>query len=354
MNTEDTYRALANHLNSFPQGFPSTEDGVELELLANLFAPAEADFALHLSQSFTPLDTVTGGLDLLVEDPRSLVKAMTSKGLVSMKRGKEGVEVKLLPFIVGFYENQVNRMDETFARLFERYYSFVHQELFSCEPQFHRVVPVNETINTHIEILPEDNVMTLLSSKKAWAVLDCVCRKQKQLIGEGCEHPLRMCLAMSDFPNAFDGLTEMDALDLEGALAILDEASAAGLVHTVANQKGNISYICNCCTCSCGILRGIAETHIANVVARSAYVAKVDQDVCIVCGICEERCQFDAINIADTAEIMSERCVGCGVCAKACPELAITLHLRPSDEILPVPNSFEDWLDARQQARGLG
>jgi len=33
-----------------------------------------------------------------------------------------------------------------------------------------------------------------------------------------------MCLAMSDFPNAFDGLTEMDALDLEGALAILDEA----------------------------------------------------------------------------------------------------------------------------------
>jgi len=41
------------------------------------------------------------------------------------------------------------------------------------------------------------------------------------------------------------------------------------------------------------------------------------------------------------------------LCAKACPELAITLQLRPSDEILPVPNSFEDWLDARQQARGL-
>lgn len=159
---------------------------------------------------------------------------------------------------------------------------------------------------------------------------------------------------MSDTPNAFDNVTVMDALDLEGALAILDEATAAGLVHTVSNQKDGISYVCNCCTCSCGILRGVAEANIANVVARSAYVAQVDQDICIACGICKDYCQFGAITIMDTAEIFSERCVGCGVCAKACPELAITLHMRPSDEILPVPNSFEDWLEARQHARASG
>lgn len=354
MDTKDTYRALAKHLDSFPQGFPSTGDGVELELLAYLFTPEEAAFALLLPQTFTPLDTFTVASDPQTENPRSLVKSMTAKGLISMRRGETGIEVKLLPFIVGFYENQVDRMDATFARLFERYYANVQKELLSYAPQFHRVVPVNETINTQIEILPEDNVMTLLSSKKAWAVLDCVCRKQKQLIGEGCEHPLRMCLAMSDTPNAFDNVTVMDALDLEGALAILDEATAAGLVHTVSNQKDGISYVCNCCTCSCGILRGVAEANLANVVARSAYVAQVDQDICIACGICEDYCQFGSITITDTAEILSERCVGCGVCAKACPELAITLHMRPSDEILPVPNSFEDWLEARQHARSSG
>ena len=158
---------------------------------------------------------------------------------------------------------------------------------------------------------------------------------------------------MSDSPNVFDGQAGMDALDLDGAIAVLDEAAVAGLVHTVSNQKDDISYVCNCCTCSCGILRGVAEAHIANVVARSAYEAQVDQTACIACGICEDLCQFDAITVSDTALINAESCVGCGVCARACPESAITLIMRPSDEILSIPNSFEDWLKERKQAREL-
>jgi len=353
MQSKESYQALAAHLNSFPQGFPSTESHVELALLAHLFTPKEAEFARHLSQTFQPLDRILEEADIPKEDTRTLLKDMAAKGLIGIKRSEEGVEVELFPFIVGFYENQRERMDETFARLFEDYYQQVEHEFLSFEPQFHRVIPVNEAIQTQIEILPEDNVMDLLSNKKAWAVVDCVCRKQKALIGEGCDHPLRMCLVMSDSPNVFEGQHGIDVLDLEGALTILDEAAVAGLVHTVSNQKDGLSYVCNCCTCSCGILRGVAEAHIANVVARSAYEAQVDQTVCIACGICEDLCQFDAITVSDTALINVESCVGCGVCARACPESAITLILRPSDEILSIPNSFEDWLRERTQARGL-
>jgi hypothetical protein len=48
-----------------------------------------------------------------------------------MQRGASGIEVNLPPFIVGFYENQVFRIDETFAQLFEDYYHEVYKLNYS-------------------------------------------------------------------------------------------------------------------------------------------------------------------------------------------------------------------------------
>jgi len=351
LNENDNYKALADRLDSFPQRFPSTSSGVELQLLAALFTPSEAGLAANFTLKFTPLEEIIKNHGVSKDEARSLVKSMAGKGLIRIKRGETGLEVRLLPFIVGFYENQVGRMDEIFASLFEAYFQEGMPDLLSISPQIHRVVPVKETINTKVEILPEDNVAVLLSTKSAWAVTDCICRKQKSLIGEGCDHPIRSCLIMSERPGVFDDMEGVDSLDLDGALKELDKAAAAGLVHTVSNQKGDISYVCNCCTCSCGILRGIAEANIANVVARSAYVAQVDEAFCIACGICEDQCQFDAIKMDDFAIINKDRCVGCGVCAQACPEEAISLVLRPDDEILPIPESHDDWLEVREKTR---
>ena len=351
MNANANFQALAVRLDSFPQRFPSTTSGVELQLLAQLFTPKEAGLAANFILDFTPLGEVTTKCGMSLSEARTLVKSMAGKGLIKIKRGESGLEVRLLPFIVGFYENQVDRIDEVFANLFEAYYREASHDLLSMEPQFHRIIPVKETINTQVEILPEDNVVALLSSKSAWGVMDCICRKQKALIGEGCDHPLKVCLILSETPGVFDDLEGIEALDLDNALEVLDRAAAAGLVHTVSNYKGELSYVCNCCTCSCGILRGIAEAHIANVVARSAYVAQVYDDACIGCGICEDLCQFDAISIEETSIIDQETCVGCGVCARSCPEDAISLSLRPAGEILHVPNSFEAWLEEREKVR---
>ena len=297
MENQDIYRALADHLDSFPQGFPATKSGKELELLAYLFTPDEAQFALSLNQFFQPLTEIANTAGLNLADCQGLVKSMVAKGLLNMQRGASGIEINLPPFIVGFYENQVFRIDKTFAQIFEDYYREVQGEMLSVQPQFHRVIPVNESINTDIEILPEEDVTAILSSKQAWAVMDCICRKQQALLGQACDHPLKVCLAMSNTPGAFDRVPQMDVLDLSSALQVLDMAAQSGLVHTISNRKSDISYVCNCCTCSCGLLRGIAEAHMANVVARSSYFALVDEDLCIGCGECEMGCQFDAITM---------------------------------------------------------
>jgi MinD superfamily P-loop ATPase len=60
---------------------------------------------------------------------------------------------------------------------------------------------------------------------------------------------------------------------------------------------------------------------------QSSKVASIDKDLCTECGICAEKCRFDAAN---PPEINAIACEGCGVCAYLCPEKAITMKDRVS------------------------
>ena len=353
MNTGTVYQKLARKLDSFPQGFPSTSDGKELELLELLFTPEEAAFACSLSLEPQPLSEVAAEAGVSSAESRGLLKSMGNKGLLKIARGEQGIEIGLLPFVVGFFENQVYRMDKKFAEVYEAYYREAFSSLLAVEPQFHRVIPVNASIKSDVEILPGDDVVKLITSKKAWAVLDCVCRTEQALLGNACGHPIKVCLALSDTPGAFDGAEQIEALDMDGALAILEKAAEAGLVHTVSNHKEDLYYVCNCCTCGCSLLRAISEVSIANVVARSAYYAVVDEDLCTGCGECLDRCQFQAISINGYSDVNAVKCVGCGVCVHHCPEDALSLTLRDQEELPAVPESQVSWLTERAKARGL-
>jgi electron transport complex protein RnfB len=44
----EVYEKLRERLDMFPQGFPKTQSGVELEVLENLFTEEEAKIALFL------------------------------------------------------------------------------------------------------------------------------------------------------------------------------------------------------------------------------------------------------------------------------------------------------------------
>jgi ferredoxin len=129
----------------------------------------------------------------------------------------------------------------------------------------------------------------------------------------------------------------------------LQRAAQAGLVHCVSNNQQELWYICNCCTCSCGILRGMVDLGIANVVARSAFVNQVDEDLCAACGECVEVCQFNALALNGTVIVSEVRCAGCGVCVPVCPQGALAL-VRRLGEAEP-PLSEADWAAARQVKR---
>ena len=347
------FRSLAERLNALPDGFPPTEDGAELRLLQHLFTAEEAQLASQLRLTKETSIEIATRLALDHATTRDQLKKMSQKGLISAGKVEGGLGFGLEPFVVGIYEHQAGRIDKELAELFEDYYKQTFNIALDVEPQFHRVIPVDESVDIDMEILPYESVTTLIDQANSWGVLDCICRKQKQLIGDACDHPMEVCMVFRERPDAFDGNPVIRALDREGAYAVMRTATEAGLVHTISNKQDGHSYICNCCTCSCGILRGLAEMGMADVVARSPFVSSVDDDLCTKCEICSDFCQFEAITFQETAVVDQTRCVGCGLCALHCPDEAMILERRSPEEVLPVPETITDWRTQRAAARGI-
>jgi len=357
----NAYKHLAVKLDSLPEGFPSTPDGAELKILEHLFTSDEAELASQLHLKLEHPKEIAARIGANPKELKKMLKIMVRKGLIRLGKSETiGLGYGLLPFVVGIYELQTGNMDKTFAQLFEDYYQQAFVNMTSIEPKFHRVVPVGETIRNDMSIEPFESASTLVENAKAWGVTNCICRQQKKLIGDPCDHPEDVCMTFSQRPGAFEGNPVITAMTKEEAHSKLKYAAEAGLVHSVSNNLDGDSfishYICNCCTCSCGILRGIAETGIANVIARSSFVLEVDPDLCGGCEICIEYCQFDALSMHMENVLISindTKCVGCGVCVPQCPDEALILIRREENEILSIPSTHEEWLEQRSTARGI-
>jgi electron transport complex protein RnfB len=348
----EIYTRLAQRLDSLPNGFPSTGDGSELRLLAKLFTPKDASLAILLNPNPETLDEIVTRTGLEAEDLRQSLKSMARRGLIACSRTESGLGFGLMPFVVGIYEMQAGNLDRELALLVEDYFRQSFGEALSIKPQFHRIIPVGESIRNNMEVFPYESASTLVNSAKAWGVLDCICRKQKALIGEACGHPLDVCMTLEQHPGAFDNIPTIHAINREEAHATLKRAANAGLVHSVSNNQQGITYICNCCTCSCGMLRGMASLGVANVIARSAFVNSVDGLLCNACETCLPLCQFAALTLDEVVEVNPIHCVGCGVCVLACPNGAMALVRRPEDEVLAIPDTLADWKALRTVSRG--
>ncbi len=368
---EEVYRKLAQRLDAIPNGFPATESGVELRLLAKIFTPEEAALAATMRLTREPAADIAARAGVDHKAAYRTLKGMIRKGLARVKKEKGQLIFGLMPFVVGIYEEQLPRMDAELATLFEQYYQETQGiGITQDAPAVHRVIPVEEVIPFDLEIFPYERASELLEGAKSWGVRDCICRVQQRLIGKGCDHPVENCLMFAPVEGVFDHGETTRAITKEEALRILHEAEEAGLVHSTGNYRNRHYYICNCCTCCCGILRGVAEFGIPTAVARSDFYAVVDPEMCAGCSDCVERCQFGALSVPDDVPSTSSgrapstssghccvvdyvRCVGCGLCATACPTGALHLERRPEGEVPPPPADIKEWMVQRAEKRGI-
>lgn len=352
--TQTLYEKLARRLDAIPSGFPRTESGIELRVLEKLFTPEQAALALHLKLTCDSPETIARRASKDVGETRQALKQMVRDGLIRAERGKNGIAYGLLPFVVGIYEMNLHRMDAELASLMEAFMKETGAtNPIYASPPVHRVIPVEESIPFKLGIHSHDSATAMIENAASWGVRDCICRVQKKLIGEGCDHPVEICISFAAMPNAFDHVAETRPINKEEALGLLRQAAEAGLVHTTGNYRDGHNYICNCCTCSCGVLRGLAEFDVPTAIAHSGYQSVIDASLCVGCGKCVTRCQFGAIALVDRVAVVdTKRCVGCGNCVAACAVHAIRMERRPLFDQPRPPATLAGWMIRRGVRRG--
>ena len=220
---DDVYRRLALVLDELPNKFPATESGIELSLLAKLFTEEEASLACVMKlkpESATDI-ALRSGTD--PKETRNTLKRMMAKGLIDIRKGEGEFSYALRPFVVGFYEGQLPRMDREMADLFEQYFLETKGGILRERPALHRVIPVEKAVPVEVNIHPYERASRMLEGAKSWGVGDCICRVQQHLLGKNCGHPVETCLVFSQVEHAFDHSKVDRALTKEEALKILRE-----------------------------------------------------------------------------------------------------------------------------------
>lgn len=345
------YEGLAVALNKLPNSFPRTKSGIELSVLKKIFLPEEANLAGQLTGTIEPVSSIAKRIGLPEEETANRLKAMMPRGFVWGNAAK-GM-FRLAPFVVGIYEAQLDRMDHELAHLFEEYLDQGGIEIMRPQPAIHRVIPAQSAVKTEW-IMPYDKLRELLMSCNTFRVRDCICRKQQELEGtKKCSFPLHVELIFYPGP-APTGPPVPPFVTKEEALAVLDKTEKIGLVHTVSNVAAGVFYVCNCCGCCCGILRGITEFGIEKSVAAANYYSVIDPAKCQGCGVCVERCQMHATSAqGEIAVVDRKKCIGCGLCVTGCLSDAVHLERKAEAEIVNPPKDFSTWEYERLVNRGL-
>jgi len=338
--------------------FPITD--TLYELFQMIITDEEAKFIVTVfnRKPNLNLDEIKEKIEMDEEELLKILKTLQYNGVISGTKSKTtGITVyRLQPPFPGLFEYQLMRPGEgerekKLARLFDKVFSElgsqtarnydVLMEQFKAFPTIDRVVPVEKEVDTQEEIiLSREDVTSIIDKYDDIAVCLCYCRHEKDLLDDPCklDAPRSNCFvfgksAIFNIENDF-----AKPITKEEAKIVLSEAEDAGLVHKAfhvhSDPDRELEAICNCCNCCCGIFQ-LYNKGAMPFYTLTNYLAKVNEDDCIGCGTCEERCPMHAINLEDAIAVVDEKmCIGCGVCAHLCPEEAI--HLQRSKEMRTV------------------
>jgi ferredoxin len=340
MSAEDLYRKLQKHLDRMPVGFPATESGVEIRILKHLFTPAQAVVALQVSAIPEPATVIHRRLKpaMSLEECTDGLNSMADQGLLHRFPIQEVSHYAKMPFAIGLYERQVNRLTPEFERDSREYLLGAFREAnFTTKTGQLRTVPVDKTIEVERAAATYDDIRGLVRSAKGpFAKMNCICRQGKELLGEPCRQTkLREnCLTMDVAAQVMVERGPASFISREEMLQLLDEADKEGLVLQPENTKKPL-FVCCCCGCCCGVL-GAAKLFPRPADYFSAtYCAEVSTENCTHCGTCETRCQMDAISNGDVTRVDETRCIGCALCVTTCPSGAMRLKENARPKIPP-------------------
>ncbi|MFW9823645.1 MAG: indolepyruvate ferredoxin oxidoreductase subunit alpha [Candidatus Thorarchaeota archaeon] len=267
---------------------------------------------------------------------------------------RSGSDYRLIPLVPGIFEMYFIRRKDSQANLHKvaEIYRYIFknrapdlENVDKIRRGFRPLLPydseeklikVDETLDVQTKVLPFEVVKDMIDKNESFAVVPCQCRLIGEYTGEPCEvAPAEMGCFLTGDAAKRQIAYGAKKLTKEEAIEFIRKTEKAGLVHnTVADtSKDTSEWICNCCSCHCGVLLP-AKIYKYKGVNQTNFAPEFVMDLCTKCEICMEKCPNEAIyhiwpskpdSSDEEMKIREELCIGCGTCAANCPNNAIKM-----------------------------
>jgi len=359
--TTDLWRRVAQNIiyaTPFKVGLTDTI----IELVKTIIDKEQAKFLTVFTKTTLNLEELKERTQLEEDYIKEILNALLKTGLLMALPSKHTGEMiyRLLPLFPGIFElsfmrgetgEKEKRLSRLFDKVFEEMTPLAQEKYertvksYKRLPAFDRVIPVEEEVEIPLEnVFPVEDVRRLVEKHDLIALSRCYCRHEQDLLGNPCklDAPRDTCMFFGRIAEFFITHEFAHEISKEKALSILEVAEEKGLVHKTFHDRLNPNMeeiaICSCCPCCCQIF-GLWKTGAIPLHSLTSYLSHIDEDLCIGCGTCVEKCAPQAIELMDNCAVVNkDRCIGCGVCAHHCSEEAITLERTgPRKVFIPPP-----------------
>lgn len=349
---EDIYEQLRQKLDGMTKGYPKTEKGSELAFLKKVFTKEDAEIFIKFKRGLQTPEQAAFDLGMSVEAAVEKLESMSKKGLLYWEREGGRKRYRIVPFIHGIWEFNVDRIEPEDAVNMGRYYADGYgKTLMDYHIPIARVVPIRADVVKDGKLLLDDNIEAIIRKQTLIVACDCACRKVATFSKKHCHctDDMNVCIT---FGPAAEYMLETNIghpriLTVEQTLEILRHDEKEGLFLQAAHAK-DCSGFCSCSKCHCGFLMAAKIHQGTGFESWSNYKCTKDDESCIGCGKCVERCPVKAmtLNSDDEAVYNRENCFGCGLCVTTCPTDALLLERKPDDQLtLPQDEKFFDSQD---------
>jgi Pyruvate/2-oxoacid:ferredoxin oxidoreductase delta subunit len=191
------------------------------------------------------------------------------------------------------------------------------------------------TIHVNVEVGAEHRVYDMSEMRKILmdadrlALQDCGCKTAQ----DNCDAPKNVCLSVNKTADELLAEEKYNSREttIDEAIKVLERSHEAGLVHMAYTMKGDpkLRLVCSCCACCCHTLGSLVRNGIHTQVLTSKYIAIDDSEKCTDCGVCVDRCVFQARSMVDSKLAYDNiLCHGCGLCVSTCATGVISLAER--------------------------
>ncbi|OPY82685.1 MAG: Ferredoxin-2 [Smithella sp. PtaU1.Bin162] len=350
---KDIYKKLGKKIDGLSLRVPYTQSFSAI--LQDLYSKEEADLIARMPYRPSSIDRIERTTGIPKVRLQAMLEKLCDSGLVmDIWNNKKNQYIYMpVPFIIGIYEFTLMRTGNPeksrhWSNLLHTYLNegdlYIANKTQGQQIAIMRTIPYDNSVllNDYVQIFDYQRARAIVEGAEIFAIGLCSCRHEALHMQEKkCNIPLATCCSFGRSAEYLIRHKLARKVDKQEMLDSLARAQELGLMLNGDNEKRNVEYICQCCSCCCHLIKSINKFGYQGILVTSGLLPVINKELCKGCGKCVEACPVHALSRQKFTDrsfsinVDKESCLGCTICQRACTKNAILMGQSDKKVIYP-------------------